>query len=171
MRRPASPGPVVVKIGSSSLTVPEGGGIDTEALERVVAQVAGVRGGGRRAVLVSSGAVAAGLPALSLRTRPSDIPGLQVAAAVGQGRLMERYTTCFAAYDLVCGQVLLTREGGETVIRGERFSDLPPSRASILLEPQVNEDLLFIKERQILEDTLDTPYVISGHRSLVLEVR
>jgi glutamate 5-kinase len=101
---------VVVKVGSSSLTVPEGGGIDAAALERVVAQVAAVRSGGRRAVLVSSGAVAAGLPALGLRARPGDIPGLQVAAAVGQGRLMERYTTGFAAHDLVCGQVLLTRD-------------------------------------------------------------
>jgi hypothetical protein len=67
--------------------------------------------------------------------------------------------------------VLLTREGAETIIRGERFSLLPPSRASILLEPQVNEDLLHIREQRITEDSIDTPYVISGHRSLVLEVR
>ncbi len=110
MRHPALRGPVVVKVGSSSLTLPDGGGIDDDSLARVVAQVAALRGAGRLAVLVSSGAVAAGLPALGLRARPGDIPGLQVAAAVGQGRLMERYTTRFATLGLVCGQVLLTRD-------------------------------------------------------------
>lgn len=110
MRRPALPGPVVVKVGSSSLTAPTGGGIDGDALDRVVSQIAGLRTGGRPAVLVTSGAVAAGLPALGLTARPGDIPGLQVAAAVGQGRLMERYTNRFADAGLVCGQVLLTRD-------------------------------------------------------------
>lgn len=110
MRRAARPGPVVVKVGSSSLTVPDGGGIDAGALERIVTQIADLRGAGRRVVLVSSGAVAAGLPALGLSSRPTDIPGLQAAAAVGQGRLMERYTARFATAGLVCGQVLLTRD-------------------------------------------------------------
>jgi glutamate 5-kinase len=97
-------------VGSSSLTVPDGGGIDTAAMDRVVAQVAEQRRGGRPVVLVSSGAVASGLPALGLRSRPGDIPGLQAAAAVGQGRLMEQYTVRFASHGLVCGQVLLTRD-------------------------------------------------------------
>jgi glutamate 5-kinase len=110
MRRPAPPRtPVVIKVGSSSLAR-RGGGLDGAAVSRVVAQVAAVVKGGRPVALVSSGAVAAGIPALGLSERPADLPGLQVAAAVGQGRLMERYTNEFAAHDLVPGQVLLTKD-------------------------------------------------------------
>jgi glutamate 5-kinase len=109
MRRPVAPGaPVVVKVGSSSLA-PPGGGLDAEALERVIGQVAAAWMRGHPTVLVSSGAVAAGLTALGRSTRPGDIPGLQVAAAVGQSRLMQRYTVGFERRGMVAGQVLLTK--------------------------------------------------------------
>ena len=78
---------MVVKVGSSSLAQ-QGGGIDGAALERVVAQVCGLWEQGYPTILVTSAAVAAGLPALGIDRRPSDLPGLQVAAAVGQGKLM-----------------------------------------------------------------------------------
>ncbi len=108
--RPISPGArVVVKVGSSSLTLP-GGGIDEDAIERVTGMIAGSWSMGNPTVLVSSGAVAAGLPALGLRERPRDLPGLQVAAAVGQGRLMERYSAGFSKRSMVAGQVLLTKD-------------------------------------------------------------
>ncbi len=110
MRHPIESGrPIVVKIGSSSLTT-SGGLIDAEAIDRVVSQIAWLRHTGHPPVLVSSGAVAAGLPALGVIERPSDLPGLQAAAAVGQSRLMERYSQAFAKHDLVVGQVLLTRD-------------------------------------------------------------
>jgi len=110
VRRPIESGrAVVVKVGSSSLTT-EGGLIDAEAVERVVAQIAVLREGGHPAVLVSSGAVAAGLPALGVTERPTDVPGLQAAAAVGQSKLIERYARAFTAHGLVVGQVLLTRD-------------------------------------------------------------
>ncbi len=101
--------PVVVKVGSSSLA-PAGGGLDDAAVERTVHQISGLWAAGHPAVLVSSGAVAAGLPVLGLAERPRDMPGLQVAAAVGQGRLLQRYTAEFAARGLVAGQVLLTKD-------------------------------------------------------------
>jgi len=108
MRAPIAPGlPVVVKVGSSSLTGADG--IDPAAIEGVVDQVTGVWQAGRAVVLVTSGAVAAGLPALGLRRRPTDLVGLQVAAAVGQSRLMERYTADLSRRGIVAGQVLLTR--------------------------------------------------------------
>ncbi len=109
MRRPAAPGPLVVKIGSSSLTG-SAGGLDATAVAEISSEVAGVWAGGTPCVLVSSGAVAAGIPALGLEARPSDIPGLQAAAAVGQGRLIERYANEFADAGLVAAQVLLTRD-------------------------------------------------------------
>ena len=110
MRRAVAPGgAVVVKIGSSSLTT-GGGLIDGEAIERVASQISDLREAGHPAVLVSSGAVAAGLPALGVERRPGDLPGLQAAAAVGQGRLVERYARAFADHGLIVGQVLLTRD-------------------------------------------------------------
>ncbi len=110
MRHPIESGlPVVVKIGSSSLTT-NGGLIDDEAIDRVVAQVAWLRNTGHPTVLVSSGAVAAGLPVLGVVERPEDLPGLQAAAAVGQSKLIERYSQALAKHDLVVGQVLLTRD-------------------------------------------------------------
>jgi len=110
MRRPAAPGaPVVVKVGSSSLA-PGSGGLDPEAVRRVVGQIDELWNAGHPAVLVTSGAVAAGLPALGLAERPVDLPSLQVAAAVGQGRLMEMYIREFGNRNRVAGQVLLTRD-------------------------------------------------------------
>jgi glutamate 5-kinase len=99
----------VVKVGSSSLTF-DGGRLDDEALRSVVRQVADLWETGHPTVLVSSGAVAAGLPELGLERRPTDVPGLQAAAAVGQGKLMERYAREFRDRDRLVGQVLLTKD-------------------------------------------------------------
>lgn len=110
MRRQARKGsPVVVKIGSSSLA-PAAGGIEPDAIERVVANVESAWNMGYPTVLVTSGAVAAGLPSMGLETRPSDLPGLQVAAALGQTRLMAMYDAAFSRVGRRVGQVLLTRD-------------------------------------------------------------
>jgi len=101
--------PIVVKVGSSSLASPLGG-IDLAGLVRTVEQVAALLRGGYPTVLVSSGAVAAGLATMGLTERPADMPGLQVAAAVGQGKLMESYSAEFGKRDLIVGQVLITRD-------------------------------------------------------------
>jgi glutamate 5-kinase len=110
VRRPAPAGrPVVVKVGSSSLASHQGG-LDHEALAAVVDQVVELWALGHPTVLVSSGAVAAGLLELGLERSPADVPDLQAAAAVGQGRLMERYATEFGQRDRLVGQVLLTKD-------------------------------------------------------------
>ncbi len=109
-RHPIAPGaPVVIKAGSSSL-VRENGELDADSLGRTVDLVSGMWEQGHPTLLVTSGAVAAGLPVLGLERRPMDAPGFQVAAAIGQGRLMERYTALFGAHGLVVGQVLLTKD-------------------------------------------------------------
>ncbi len=98
---------VVVKVGSSSLTT-AAGGIDPERVRMLVDSLAGVRARGADLVLVSSGAIAAGLAPLSFKRRPSDLARQQAAASVGQGLLVHRYTEEFARHGQVTGQVLLT---------------------------------------------------------------
>lgn len=101
---------VVVKVGSSSLTT-AAGGLDADRVDALVDVIAGARGGGgREIVLVSSGAIAAGLAPLGLQKRPRDLARQQAAASVGQGLLMARYTASFARYGLRVGQVLLTAD-------------------------------------------------------------
>lgn len=110
MRRTLAQGaPVVVKVGSSSLSTPAGG-LDPDAVDRIVDEVAGLAQLGNPPVLVTSAAIAAGFPALGMSERPTDIADLQVAAAVGQTHLMERYAGAFAKHGLRIGQVLLTKD-------------------------------------------------------------
>jgi len=98
---------VVAKIGSSSLT-DEGGEIRPEAIGKLCTEVAEVRRGGDRVVVVSSGAIAAGLPFLGLgEPRPTDPAVLQAVSAVGQAHLVGHYNRALAAHGLVGGQVLL----------------------------------------------------------------
>jgi len=140
MRRVVAPGsPVVVKIGTSSLT--SGSiGIDPDAVVRVVANVEASWHRGHPTVLVTSGAIAAGLPPMGLVERPRDIPGLQVAAALGQGRLMTSYTAEFAKHERQVGQILLTRD---VLARREQYLNARAAMERMLslgVVPIVNEN-------------------------------
>jgi glutamate 5-kinase len=100
---------VVVKVGSSSLTT-TAGGLDDERLRALVDALASTRRAGRDVVLVSSGAIAAGLAPLGLLRRPRDLATQQAAASVGQGLLVARYADAFGGHGLRVGQVLLTAD-------------------------------------------------------------
>jgi len=100
---------IVVKVGSSLVT-DEGRGLDLEALTRWAAQIAELKRMGREAVLVSSGAVAAGMQRLGWKRRPHALHELQAAAAVGQMGLIQVYESCFRQHDLLTSQILLTHE-------------------------------------------------------------
>jgi glutamate 5-kinase len=100
---------IVVKVGSSSITSVDGG-LDPERLATLVETLAGVRKRGADVVLVSSGAIAAGLAPLRLRHRPRDLATQQASASVGQGLLVARYTAEFARYGITVGQILLTAD-------------------------------------------------------------
>jgi glutamate 5-kinase len=108
---------VVVKVGSSSLTTASGG-IDDGRLDALVEVLARRRLAGGEVVLVSSGAIAAGLAPLGLPRRPRDLATQQAAASVGQGLLMARYTAAFAARGLTAGLVLLT---ADAVVRRSHY--------------------------------------------------
>jgi glutamate 5-kinase len=98
---------IVVKVGSSSLTTASGG-IDEERVDLLVDVLGKLASEGREVVLVSSGAIAAGLAPLHLPRRPRDLATQQAAASVGQGLLIGRYAAGLARHGLTVGQVLLT---------------------------------------------------------------
>jgi glutamate 5-kinase len=100
---------VVVKVGSSSLTR-RGGAIDDERIAALVVAVAARVAAGGQVLLVSSGAIAAGMAPLGLPRRPRDLATQQAAASVGQGLLIARYTAAFMLHGLGTGQVLLTAD-------------------------------------------------------------
>ncbi|HKY16556.1 MAG TPA: glutamate 5-kinase [Microthrixaceae bacterium] len=109
MSAPATGSISVVKVGTSSIT-DDDGAIDRDAIVKVCTEIAAVRATGHRVVLVTSAAIAAGLPALgmSARRRPTDARTLQAVSAVGQARLMQVYNEVLAELGgLVGGQVLL----------------------------------------------------------------
>ena len=98
---------VVAKVGTTSIT-DEHGEIAVVAVEKLCAEVAGLRTQGHKVLVVTSGAIAAGLPALGLSGhRPADVATLQAISAVGQSRLMGVYDAALGRHGLVAGQVLL----------------------------------------------------------------
>ncbi len=99
---------IVIKVGTSSLTYATGK-LNLARLEKLVREIADIRNQGREILLVTSGAVGAGMGRLGLSKRPRSIPEKQAVAAVGQGILMHMYEKLFAEYGQVVAQVLLTR--------------------------------------------------------------
>lgn len=135
----ARAGRVVVKVGSSSLTTAVGG-LDAARLGALVDVLAARRAGGGEVVLVSSGAIAAGLAPLGLRKRPRDLASQQAAASVGQGLLLAEYARAFARAGLTVGQVLLT---AEDVVRRTHYGNAQRTLERLLslgVVPVVNEN-------------------------------
>lgn len=99
---------IVIKIGSSTLVTAEGK-LDRAYIACLAHQIHEVRQAGWSPVIVSSAAIACGLEALGIATRPSDIPTLQAAASVGQNALMATYAEEFSRYDILTSIVLITR--------------------------------------------------------------
>ena len=100
---------LVVKVGSALLTN-DGAGIDRQAIDAWVEQIAKLLSAGKEVVLVSSGAVAEGLARLGLDSRPQSIHMLQSAAAVGQMGLIQTYETSFRRFDRQTAQILLDHD-------------------------------------------------------------
>ena len=130
---------VVVKVGSSSLST-AGGGLDGDRVDALVDALAAARSRGDEIVLVSSGAIAAGLAPLGLARRPRDLATQQAAASVGQGALIARYAERFSSHGLVVGQVLLT---ADDVTRRSHYRNAHQTFARLLelgVVPIVNEN-------------------------------
>jgi glutamate 5-kinase len=130
---------LVVKVGSSSLTT-RTGGLDPARLDALVDALAKRRADGTEVILVSSGAIAAGLAPLGLARRPRDLATQQASASVGQGLLMAYYTEAFARRGLTVGQVLLT---ADDVVRRSHYQNARRAFDRLLglgVVPVVNEN-------------------------------
>lgn len=97
----------VIKVGSALLT-DDGRGLDLSVVSRLADQLAALRAGGRDVVLVSSGAIVAGLARLQLSERPHEVNLSQAAAAVGQSALVRAYEECLGPHGVTTAQILLS---------------------------------------------------------------
>lgn len=130
---------LVVKVGSSSLTDADGI-LDRARLGELADALAARRLAGADIVLVSSGAIAAGITPLGLATRPRDLATQQAAASVGQGALVAAYTAAFGRHGLTAGQVLLT---AADLNRGQHYANAQRALVRLLqlgIVPIVNEN-------------------------------
>lgn len=126
---------VVVKVGSSSIS-----GANEGKIEHLVDALAAAHGRGVEVILVSSGAIATGLPLLNLDVKPEDLATQQALASVGQSRLISRYQASLERYSIIAGQVLLTSgdmEEDETRLNAKRAMD---KLVSLRVLPIVNEN-------------------------------
>lgn len=146
---------IVVKVGSSSLTH-ENGRLNLHRIELIVKQLADAANAGKEIIFVSSGAAAAGLPALGLKEKPKDIIMKQASAAVGQGILLHMYESMFREYGHTVAQILLTRED---TVKHSNYVNLRNTLSTLLhlgVIPIINEnDVVAIDEFKIGDnDTL-----------------
>jgi len=100
---------IVVKVGTSSITTSEGK-LDEEEMQNLASQIAAVTERGDKVVLVTSGAITAGITELGIPPKPNDVVFQQAAAATGQSVLMAKYRELFKAHGLKAAQILLTAE-------------------------------------------------------------
>lgn len=100
---------IVIKIGSSSLQHPETGDLDYIKMEVLVRELCNLRNQGKDVVLVTSGAIACGKKAVSIKDGDNPIAVKQACAAIGQARLMMTYQKIFAEYNQVTAQILMTK--------------------------------------------------------------
>lgn len=100
---------IVIKIGSSSLQHPETGDLDYIKMEVLVRELCNLRNQGKDVVLVTSGAIACGRKAVSIKDGDNPIAVKQACAAIGQARLMMTYQKIFAEYNQVTAQILMTK--------------------------------------------------------------
>jgi glutamate 5-kinase len=101
---------IVIKFGTGILTKSTGNTLNPGQLRRLTGEVAGLVEAGHQCLLVSSGAVGAGMMLMDLKERPSDLPSVQACAAIGQSRLMRTYETLFQRHGLHVAQLLLSHQ-------------------------------------------------------------
>jgi glutamate 5-kinase len=126
---------VVVKVGSSSIT-----GANESNLDLLVSAIASSTQNGQEVILVTSGAIASGLPLLNFETKPTDLATKQALASVGQSKLMGRYETSLKRFDIIAGQVLLTALDLEQEETSQNAKNVIDKLLELKVIPIVNEN-------------------------------
>ena len=132
-------GRIVVKVGTSTLSYGPGK-LNIRQIEKIVREIVDLSNQGKEILLVSSGAIAAGLGRLGLTEKPATIPAKQAAAAVGQGVLAHIYEKIFSEYGKIVGQVLLTKENA---VRHHQYINSRQALLALLnmgIIPVINEN-------------------------------
>ena len=130
---------IVVKVGTHAIAN-KAGKPDHAALKRLVEQLSGLRKAGHEVFFVSSGAVAAGVEALGLKARPSDVNDVQMCAAVGQARFIYEYERLFAEHGVKIGQILLTHYDFEEHRRAQNVKLAIDRLVKSGIVPVINEN-------------------------------
>lgn len=162
---------IVLKFGSGILARADGTALDLPQMKRLTAAVAGLSQAGHECVVVSSGAVAAGLSVLGLKERSSDLPTIQACAAIGQSRLMRQYETHFHRYDLAVAQLLLTHQDIDSRIRLKNArTTLNRLLAAGTIIPIINEnDSVAVEELRVGDnDRLSAEVAILAEADLLI---
>lgn len=146
---------IVVKVGTSTLSHSTGK-LNFQRIEKLVRELADLANQGKEIILVTSGAVGAGMDRLGLKEKPRTIPEKQAAAAVGQGILLHTYEKIFGEYGQVVAQVLLTREDSVNRRRYANSRNTLLTLLSMGVIPIINEnDAVAVDELKIGDnDTL-----------------
>ena len=130
---------IVVKIGTSTLTHATGN-MNVRRVEKLCRVLADLKNAGHEIILVSSGAIGMGVGKLGLRERPSDMPGKQAAAAVGQCELMYVYDKLFSEYNHTVAQILLTGDDLSHEDRRQNFCNTMSRLLDMQVLPIINEN-------------------------------
>ena len=141
---------IVIKIGTSTLAHPTGH-LNIRLVEQLCKVICDIKNAGHEVILVSSGAIGMGVGKLGLRSRPSDIPTKQAAAAVGQCELMYTYDKLFSEYNHTVGQLLITGDDVANHTRHENFRNTLNRLLELEAIPIINEN-----------DTVATDEIVIG---------
>ena len=130
---------IVVKVGTSTLAHATGR-LNIRHVEELVKVLSDLKNAGHQIILVSSGAIGMGVGKLNLPCRPTDMPGKQAAAAVGQCELMYTYDRLFTQYNHTVAQILLTGEDIDHSDRRENFQNTIFRLLELGALPIINEN-------------------------------
>ena len=149
---------IVIKIGTSTLAHPTGH-LNIRLVEQLCKVVSDIKNAGHEVILVSSGAIGMGVGKLGLRSRPSDIPTKQAAAAVGQCELMYTYDKLFSEYNHTVAQLLITGDDVKNHTRHENFRNTLHRLLELEAIPILNEN-----------DTVATDEIVIGDNDTLAAV-
>ena len=141
---------IVIKIGTSTLAHPTGH-LNIRRVEELCKIISDIKNSGQEVIMVSSGAIGMGVGKLGLRSRPTDIPSKQAAAAVGQCELMYTYDKLFSEYNHTVAQLLITGDDVKCQDRHDNFSNTLNRLLELGALPIINEN-----------DTVSTKEIVIG---------